>query len=105
MAAHYDCETDLVLGLISESLVPDLLYERLVASVKVRPRNRSSDSKQTTHKRTSDIKRVKAHHKHSKLTPENIACMMNIGLDKAKQMLTATTQKGIRTAVHPIHCR
>ena len=30
---------------------------------------------------------------------------MNIGLNKTKQMLKATTQKGIRTAVHPIHRR
>ena len=28
-----------------------------------------------------------------------------IGIDKAKQMLAATTQKGAHTAVHPIHRR
>ncbi len=31
-----------------------------------------------------------------------MARTMNIGLDKAKQMLKATTQKGIRTLVDPI---
>ena len=93
-ATHYDCESDLVLGSISESLVPDLLYERLVASVRVRRRTRKNERKQTTHKRTSDIKKVKAMDKHSKITPESIASMMNIGLDKAKQMLT-TRHKGI----------
>ena len=39
------------------------------------------------------------------ITPEHIARMHNVGLDKAKQMLRVTTQKGIRTAVHPIHKR
>ena len=104
-ATHYDCESDLVLGSISESFVPDLLYERLVASVRIRPTTKKNERMQTPHKRTSDIKKVKARHKHSKITPESIAYMMNIGLDKAKQMLTTTTQKGIRTAIHPIHRR
>ena len=82
-ATHYDCESDLVLGLISGSLVTDLLYERLVVSVRIRLRTRTNEIKQTPHKRMSDIKKVKARHKHSKITPESIARMMNIGLDKA----------------------
>ena len=90
-AMYYDCESNLVLGSISGSLVPDLLYERLVASVRIWPRKRTNESKQTPHKRTSGIKKVKARRNHS----ESITRMMNIGLDKAKQMLTATAQKGI----------
>ena len=31
--------------------------------------------------------------------------MHGIGIDKAKQMLAATTQKGVRTAVFPINKR
>ena len=93
------------LGSISEYLVPDLLHEHLVASVRVRPRKRTSKRKQPHHKRMSDIKKVKARHTHSKITPEGIARMMNIGLDKAKQILAATIQKRIWTAIHPIHRR
>ena len=41
--------------------------------------------------------------RHLVLTPKHVARMHNIGLDKAMQILSATTQKGIRRSVHPLH--
>ena len=101
-AVPIECESDLVLGSISRSLVPDSMYERMVASVRV---SSSKQRDKIPHKRTRSIGKASAKHRHSKLTTEHVARLMNIGLDKAKQMMHVTTQKGIRTAVHPIHRR
>jgi len=40
--------------------------------------------------------------RHSKVTPEELARKLNIGLDTAQKTLDVTTQHGIRTAVHPM---
>jgi ribosomal protein S25 len=49
--------------------------------------------------------KVTATSKHSVITPTYLARLMGITIDKAKEMLRVTTQKGIRTAVHPISRR
>jgi hypothetical protein len=43
--------------------------------------------------------------RHSVVSPENVARAWNIGIEKAKDTLRVTTQKGIRYAIHPIHRR
>jgi hypothetical protein len=43
--------------------------------------------------------------RHSSVTPENLARMWSIGIETAKRTLHVTTQKGVRTAVHPLHRR
>jgi hypothetical protein len=43
--------------------------------------------------------------RHSSVTFENLSCKWNIGLETAKRTLQVTTQRGIRTAVHPLHHR
>jgi Reverse transcriptase (RNA-dependent DNA polymerase) len=40
--------------------------------------------------------------RHSRVTPEEVARKWNIGLQTAKDTLRVTTQKGIRTAIHPM---
>jgi hypothetical protein len=51
------------------------------------------------------IPQVASQTRHSKLSPEHVARTWNIGLDRAKETLQVTTQKGIRFAIHPIHRR
>lgn len=41
-------------------------------------------------------------HRHTPVTAENLSRLWNIGLDRAQRTLRATTQDGIRTAIHPI---
>ena len=48
------------------------------------------------------MKKVKSHTSHSFITAEHLVRKMNIGLENSKQMMRATTQKYIQTAVHPI---
>jgi hypothetical protein len=40
--------------------------------------------------------------RHSKVTPEELSRKWSIGLQTAKDTLRVTTQKGIRTAIHPM---
>lgn len=102
--APVDFESDLILGSISSSLVPALAYERMIASVRVNhvgsKRGRPKDN-MIPRKARKTITQSR----HSVITPEHLARMHGIGLDKAKTMLRVTTQKGIRTAKHPIHKR
>ena len=43
--------------------------------------------------------------RHSSVSPENLARKWNIGLETAKRTLQVTTQRGVRTAIHPLHRR
>jgi hypothetical protein len=40
--------------------------------------------------------------RHSIATPEDLACLWNIGIQTAKDTVRVTMQKGIRTAMHPM---
>lgn len=104
-------ESDLCLGSISDHLVPDRLYERLVNSVHI---SNAAPSKHKRKPKSKTEKKVSAHSasrksimkiattRHTVVSYESIARLMNITLDKAKEMMRVTTQKGIRTAIHPI---
>lgn len=100
-------ESDLVLGSISGSFVADDAYKHLVSTVQVTyPRSkRKDDTKKVARKGPRTLQKVVANTRHSTITPELLVRMHGIGLDKAKQMLAATTQKGVRAATHPINRR
>ena len=51
---------------------------------------------------TSSIGAAYSATRHSVVTPELLSRQWSIGLDTARQTLRATTQNGIRTAIHPI---
>ena len=101
-----ECESDLCLGSISDHLVPDRLYERLVSSVRIDklPSDLEMGRRRGPVKKRKSSK-VTATSRHSVITPMYLARLMGITIDKAKEMLRVTTQKGIRTAVHPISRR
>ena len=94
-------ESDLVLGSICDSLVADKAVERMISAVNVhsvRPKN--GKKKATRGPRT--MSKVIANTRHSVITAEHIARTFNIGLNKAKETLRVTTQKGVRTAQYPL---
>ena len=39
---------------------------------------------------------------HSKVTPEELSCKWNIGIQTAKDTLNATTHHGVHTSIHPM---
>ena len=43
--------------------------------------------------------------RHLSMTFKNLTCKWNIGLETTKRTLQVTTQQGIWTAVHPLHCQ
>ena len=95
-------ESDLVLGSISGSFLANDAYERMVSSVRVQ-----LPSSYPTHPSRSKQRNQKviSNTRHSVISTELLMKMHGIGIDKAKQMLAATTQKGVRTAVFPINKR
>jgi hypothetical protein len=81
-------ETDLVLSSVSPALVPQVSTLRAIGSVNVHDVPTVSSAMINT--------------RHSAVTPERASRLFGIGLNKAKDLLRVTTQRGIRTAVHPI---
>jgi hypothetical protein len=48
---------------------------------------------------------VRTKSRHSTMEPMELSHCWGIGLSMAQKTLRVTTQKGLRTAVHPVHCR
>jgi hypothetical protein len=48
------------------------------------------------------VSAVLTNERHAGITPENLARKWNIGLETAKKNATGYTQRGIRTALHPL---
>ena len=86
-----ECESDLVLQSVCESLVQDKLLERMIASVKVKADTSGTIKTRLHCKKT--IGTVVIGTCHSAVTPERVADVMGIGIDKAKHLMRKTTQK------------
>jgi hypothetical protein len=77
-------ESNQVLGGISSIYSHTMLTNRVTQSVR-------------------KIAQVASKTRHSKVSPEHLSRAWNIGLDRAKDTLRVTTQKGIRYSINPIH--
>ena len=104
-------EIDRIMGDIGDSFVERTMTERLIASVNIRHPNKPPVQlkcalpplPQDHYNRLASEMASKT--RHSVLTPEEVSRKFNIGIEKAKDTLKVTTQKGIRHAVHPLHLR
>ena len=94
---NYMSEPERVLATISPVFDTRLLASLYSSTVSVGTATGTGDSISVAATITGD--------RHSKVTPENLARMWNIGIDTAKRALQVTTQRGIRTASHPLHRR
>jgi len=81
-------ETDAVLNSISMGLAPHTATTIAIESVNVETSHYVASASSTT--------------QHSSVTPERVSRLFGVGLNKAKDLLRVTTQRGVRTAVHPI---
>ena len=102
-------DNDLILGLVTDSLVADTALEGLVSAINVKeaaPSHISNDKAKANmaHKKGT-VNKVVENSRHSMVTPDYSARKINIGLDKAKQIIRVTTKYGICTVVHPISRR
>ena len=75
------------------------LCQRLIGSVNIATSFREDTDALEDKRRVAD---VITKERHSRVGPEELARKWNVGLETAKSTLEATTQYGIRTAVHPM---
>jgi hypothetical protein len=95
-------ETDAELGKISRVYYEKEFRDGLVSAVQVATTYREHVN-EIEYKRR--VHGVITNDRHSKVTPEELSRKWNIGLQTAKDTLKVTTQKGIRTAIHPMSRR
>jgi hypothetical protein len=77
-----------------------LFCDRLISSVNIAMTYRDDmDSEQ------QQVSSIITNDRDSKVMPEDLAWKWNICIDTAKRTLQVTTQRGIRTALHPLTCR
>lgn len=108
-------ETDCVLESVSPVYCQQAFTERLVSAVRIRELPRRVEHVQTTteQQHVLDLEyfqqrwaaEVVSNERHTTVSSENLARKWGIGLQTAQQTLRVTTQRGIRTAIHPLHRR
>ena len=85
------------------------MTERLIATVNVRNVNRVSAERDPKPLKEGHYNRmiseVASKTRHSGHTPEEVSRKFNIGIERSKETIKVTTQKGIHHAVHPLHHR
>ncbi len=93
-------ETDTILDSVSTAMCEHSFIKCMVSSVRI-------DTTPSVMTRNTQIglQEVMSKTRHSIYTPDHVSRVFNLGLDKSKTTLLVTTQKGVRTAVHPIHRR
>ena len=93
-AMHRRTEVSAILSDVSNTLQDDSFLEDLEESVRVQLPQRNATA--------ASAKTKKRHHE---VTPVSLAKRWGIGLDTASKTIKVTTQKGARSAVHPLHRR
>ena len=100
---------DIHLGGISDWLVEQTMTERLIASVNIKGVNklkpREEQKPLLPNHYSIRVSEIASKTRHSVHSPEEVSRKFNIGIERAKETLKVTTQKGIRHAVHPLHRR
>ena len=102
-------ETDIHLGGISDWTVEQTMAVRLIASVnikgvnKVKPREEQKPLLPNHY--SIRVSKNASKTRHSVHSPEEVSHKFNIGIERDKETLKVTTQKGIRHGVHPLHRR
>jgi hypothetical protein len=90
------------LGKLSETLNEKTFGKRLIGSVNVATAYRNDVDEVIEKRKESGVLTMD---RHSKVGPEELSRKWNIGLQMAKDTLDATTEHGVRTAVHPMSRR
>jgi hypothetical protein len=95
-------ETDAELGKISRVYDEKEFRDGLISAVQI-VTTYQEDVDEIKYKER--VHGVITNDRHSKVTPEELSRKWNIGLQTVKDTLKVTTQKGIRTAIHPMSQR
>jgi hypothetical protein len=92
-------ETDIELGKILCVYDTKDFCDHLISAVNIATTYRDDIDQWNEERKVSSIV---SNERHSKATPEELASKWNIGLQTAKDTIRVMTQRGIRTAVHPM---
>jgi hypothetical protein len=105
-------ETDVILGSVSPILDENVLRTRMIASIRISNNHEygldptaatcGDEIRDATSSDTRVTGAAYSSTRHSRVTPENLSRLWKVGLETAQKTLRATTQDGIRTALHPI---
>jgi len=95
-------QVEVELGKISSTFDEQTFCKSLIGAVNVATTYRADIDEQIEARKVAG---VITQDRHSKIGPEELASKWNIGLQAAKETLEATTQFGVRTAVHPMSRR
>jgi hypothetical protein len=95
----WNSKIEMQLGQISCVYNPRDLAESLISAVSIAMTYRKDIDKQNEARKLSSII---SNDRHSAATPKDLARLWNISLQTAKDTVRVTTQKGIRTAIHPM---
>jgi hypothetical protein len=111
MLASTLSESASLLGNKSTSLDPRLVYSLYASAITIPSPTTGTDvaSRLSAYDFPSEmpvsIAATVTGERHSSVTSENLARKWNIGIDTAKKTLQVTTQRGVRTVIHPLHRR
>jgi hypothetical protein len=98
-----ESEYDILLASCSPVYSERTLMQQLIASVRVaRCYNNKASGEGKTNKTSVKVSAVDTRARHTKLSVEEVSKKFGVGLEKARKTLKATTQYGIRHAVHPV---
>jgi hypothetical protein len=92
-------EIEMQLGQILCVYNPRDFTERLISAVNIATTYCEDIDKQNDARKLSSII---SNNRHSATTPEDLARLWNISLQTVKDTVRVMTQKGIRTAIHPM---
>jgi hypothetical protein len=90
-------DNDVLFAGVSSSMTIESMLPRILASIRTAtylPDNPQEDERKVTAIGTKT--------RHSQVSPEDLSRKWRVGIGTARQTLKATTQRGIRTAVHPL---
>jgi len=99
------------LSAISDTLDDRIFTERVISKVNIVSAMQSismdddSDGDTFHFGPPRPINAVFSETRHSTITPEELSRKFRCGLETAKKTLKRTTQRGVRTAIHPLHRR
>lgn len=83
------------------------MLDRMVA--KIRVQKQGTEPTETDHDAgycaISTVQEVISNERHSKISAEELVRKWNIGIESARATLKATTQHGVRHAIHPLSRR
>ena len=100
-----ESEFDLLMTSCSAVYCERVMLQRLIASVRIASYYEDDDPLDAETETPRNVAMVNMKERHTAITAEEVSRKFGIGLETARKTLKATTQNGIRHAIHPLSRR